>query len=433
MSTNKRFLNSVKRGTGEAYLLIMNNPDIDFSEEIIDVALINYAYDAQCEGSRGAYVYGLINLANTKNAIINKLIEAFDIIENDHYGLDQLYEILCLSALNGNEIAKKHIVERFEKDAENDCWEGETSILKLFKEDGLKLILEKKGKLYAKLGDDFYDDSYYYLVDNFQKENPLIDAIKQVELFSESNDYLKIYLEKYKANKSNENEPREKRNLDYTTISNKIRNGGYFFFDKSEISEDDVLKISDDFLKEKDKIMLENYLNFFSDIKFPKDYNFIFDILKNTQPDKSRLTENAIEALSFFKSNELREYAFQKLSEKKDFEIYTNLLIRNYEKGDYQILSKVIKPLRNQDKIHSFLCSYVDIFKKNKTKECKEPLEILYNKTTCGLHRIDIIEILNENGVLSDKIIEEIQYDCDEKIREIYFEIQEKGQLNKAI
>jgi hypothetical protein len=430
MSINKKFLNSVKRGTGEAYLLIMNNPNIDFSDEIIDGATTNYAYDAQCEGSRGAYIYGLINLANTKNAILNQLIEAFDIIENDHYGLDQLYEILCLCALNGNEIAKKHIVDRFEKDSENDFWEGETSILKLFNVDGLKLILEKKGKLYAKLGDDFDDDSYYYLIDNFQKENPLIDVIKQIELFSESNDYLKIYLEKYKANKSDENKPREKRSLDYLTISNKIRNGGYFFFDKSEISEDDVLKISDDFLKEKEKIMLENYLNFFSDIKFPKDYNFIFDILQNFQPDKSRLTENAIEALSFFKSNELREYALQKLSEKKDFEIYTNLLIRNYEKGDYQILSKVIKPLRNQDKIHSFLCSYIDIFKKNKTFECKEPLEILYNKTTCGLHRIDIIEILKENDVLSSRIIEEIQYDCDKKIREIYFEIQKKVQLN---
>jgi hypothetical protein len=132
MSINKKFLNSVKRGTGEAYLLIMNNPNIDFSDEIIDGATTNYAYDAQCEGSRGAYIYDLINLANTKNAIINQLIEAFDNIENDHYGLDQLYEILCLSALNGNEIAKKHIVERFEKDSENDFWEGETSILKLF-------------------------------------------------------------------------------------------------------------------------------------------------------------------------------------------------------------------------------------------------------------------------------------------------------------
>jgi len=52
----EKFLNSIKRGTGEAYLLLKNNPEIDFSDEIIYAVLNICAYDGQCEGDRAQYI-----------------------------------------------------------------------------------------------------------------------------------------------------------------------------------------------------------------------------------------------------------------------------------------------------------------------------------------------------------------------------------------
>jgi hypothetical protein len=47
----QRFKNSVKRGTGEANLIMQQNPDIDFSSDIIKASLTNYAYHGQSEGT----------------------------------------------------------------------------------------------------------------------------------------------------------------------------------------------------------------------------------------------------------------------------------------------------------------------------------------------------------------------------------------------
>lgn len=66
----RQFFNSLKRGTGEAYLIAKNNPTIDFSNYIIKGALQNYAYDGQSEGSRGEYIFDLISLSDKiKNKI----------------------------------------------------------------------------------------------------------------------------------------------------------------------------------------------------------------------------------------------------------------------------------------------------------------------------------------------------------------------------
>lgn len=48
----KAFLQSARLGMGRADVLATDNPDVDFSAAIIEVALKNFAYDRQAEGSR---------------------------------------------------------------------------------------------------------------------------------------------------------------------------------------------------------------------------------------------------------------------------------------------------------------------------------------------------------------------------------------------
>ena len=55
----RQFYNSLKRGTGEAYLLVRDNPNIDFSNYLIKGALNIYAYDGQSEGDRAKYIFDI--------------------------------------------------------------------------------------------------------------------------------------------------------------------------------------------------------------------------------------------------------------------------------------------------------------------------------------------------------------------------------------
>lgn len=65
----RQFLNSLERGTGEAYLIAKNNSDIDFSNQIIKGALNIFAYDGQCEGNRAQYIFDIISLSKQKSKI----------------------------------------------------------------------------------------------------------------------------------------------------------------------------------------------------------------------------------------------------------------------------------------------------------------------------------------------------------------------------
>ncbi|UZJ64669.1 hypothetical protein OKW96_20390 [Sphingobacterium sp. KU25419] len=95
------------------------------------------------------------------------------------------------------------------------------------------------------------------------------------------------------------------------------------------------------------------------------------------------------------------------------------ILISNYKKGDHKILTEIVANTNDEDEIESLAAIFTEIFKVNKTKKCKEPLEILYNKMNCGIHRNGIIEILIENRVLSKRIKKEMKFDSYLKTREL--------------
>jgi hypothetical protein len=65
----QQFRSSIKRGTGEAHLLMQHNPTTNFSAEIIKAALTPLSYDPQCEGSRATYLWELIKLSKQQDKI----------------------------------------------------------------------------------------------------------------------------------------------------------------------------------------------------------------------------------------------------------------------------------------------------------------------------------------------------------------------------
>jgi hypothetical protein len=48
---------------------VKDNPNIDFSNQIIKGALNIYAYDGQSEGNRAQYIFDIISISNQKDKI----------------------------------------------------------------------------------------------------------------------------------------------------------------------------------------------------------------------------------------------------------------------------------------------------------------------------------------------------------------------------
>ena len=152
----------------------------------------------------------------------------------------------------------------------------------------------------------------------------------------------------------------------------------------------------------------------------------ILEIAKKPNSRKNRRVEYACEALQHFKAIDIRQFALEKLNKTNIPADYLPLLIANYRKGDWKLLGSIAEKYKDEYIIHSLVWGYIDIYKTNKTKECKKPLEIIYGKLTCGRHRLDLLEILHENGVLSMKILKEMEYDSYDRVRELHKKIKAK-------
>lgn len=140
---------------------------------------------------------------------------------------------------------------------------------------------------------------------------------------------------------------------------------------------------------------------------------------KQKSTSKNRIVEYAINALKHLKSKEIRTFAMDKIQNSKNPIDYLEILVSNYKSGDFKLLSEIANKTKSEHKIEQLAGIYSDIFKAKKTKECKEPLEVLYNKMNCAIHRNGIVEILIENKVISDKISQEIKFDCDLDTRKL--------------
>lgn len=140
---------------------------------------------------------------------------------------------------------------------------------------------------------------------------------------------------------------------------------------------------------------------------------------KKRASSTDRINEYAIDSLKFLNSKRIREFALERISNARRPATFTDILVSNYQSGDYKLLNDIANKFKDEHIIENLARSYSDIFSSNKTIECKKPLEILYGKMNCGIHRNGIVKILIDNNVLSDTMREEIKYDSYLETREL--------------
>jgi len=419
----RKFFDSLKRGTGEAYLIARDNPTIDFSEFIIKGALINYAFDGQSEDSRAEYIYDLVSLSSKKDKIRKTIFQGLANERNDTWNLTHLFDLVKIYAYHGNLEAKQVIYDRFlHEPIEGSDWVGYSEILEIDGFEGLLYIAEKFGKWIEKHPDDWQDDS---IINHFQDDNPQINVYQELESAAKENRFIKIYLNNLiRTEESRKNHIRETPS--YTDLIDEVLNRTPFFpyKRKMELSDREVSEIAERLLVEKNKVRLEKLLDVFDCRKFPFDSEFILRLAKQRPDSRNRISEYATSALKFLSSDNIRQFALDKIPKSKRPERYIDILYSNYRSGDYQLLVEMARRFKNDYIIENLSSSYINIYETNKTPECKEPLEELYSKMNCGIHRCALIEVLIINNVLSDRIKGEIQYDSYLPTRELFNEKQ---------
>lgn len=418
----RQFLNSLKRGTGEAYLLVKNNPTIDFSNQIIKGALNIYAYDGQCEGNRAQYIFDIISLSKQKDKIRKAVLQGLATEQDNTWNLTHLFALAKLYAQQNDIEAKQAIYDRFlNPSIEYSDWVGAYEILELDGLNGMFYVAEKFGKYIEQNPDDVQDD---WIVRHFQDENKNIEVEKELKNASKKNKFIRIYLNNITQTRKRQEEyqaKRQKEKQDFTDILDEVLNSKprISLVRKRKLTDEEVNQVAKQLTQETNQSNIEKLLDIFDYYQFPYDSKTILDFAKQKRTNKNRIVENAIEALKHLKSKDIRDFAMDKIQNSKNPIAFLEILISNYKSGDFKLLSEIADKTNNEHKIEQLGGIYTDIFNANHTKECKQPLEILYNKMNCAIHRKGIVEILIENKVLSDKIKSEILFDCDLETRNL--------------
>lgn len=418
LEIKRQFLNSLKCGTGEAYLLMKRYPKIDFSNHIIKGVLKNYAYDAQCEGNRSQYIFELISLSQQQDKIRKAVLRGLATEQTDTWNLTHLFALAKLYAERGDAKMKEEIYSRFLKNPiEGSDWAGSSEILELDGLQGMIFIAEKYGKQLEQNPEDWQDDT---ILVHFQNENPDIKVYEELKKKARTNKYIRIYLKEIKRVQKSSEEHSVKRKQ-YGDILEDLYRTKYWglLFRIKKLNTEEVLKVAEVLVYETDKFKIERLLYVFNYHPFPLDKQIILDYASQKRSWKDKIAENAIDALRHLKDKSIREFALDKIQNSKNPIDYLPILMSNYKPGDYKLLSEIATQAKGEHKIEQLAIAYTDIYKANKTKECKKPLEILYGKMNCAIHRRNAIELLLENGVLSNKIRKEIQYDCDLDTRKL--------------
>ncbi|MDB5147217.1 MAG: hypothetical protein JWQ57_1237 [Mucilaginibacter sp.] len=415
----QKFKSAIRRGTGEAHLLLQSHPGIDFSGEIIKACIKNFSYDGQCEGSRGMYLFELINLSGKNDKIRKAILKGLLKPQKDTWTLTQLFDLAKMFAQQGDAEARQAIYDAFVHNPTwGSDWAGTSEIIELDGIEGLKFIAEEFGKRLEKDPEDWQDDD---LVNGFQKENPEVDVWAQLDISAEQNRFIKIYTDAVRGNIAKDRERVKPPQPIYKNIVEEalLRQSRAWFFNR-KLKRAELELIAQQLLIERKKSNIEKLLRIFTRHKFPLNQKILFDLACKDPARNRRIVILAIQALNLFKSKNIRRFALEQIAISKQPAFFVELLIENYKKGDHKLLNALIENSNKGIELEHLIIDIAKIYKVNKTHECQEPLEALYNKHTCGMCRKDIVEILKENNVLSERIKNEIRFDCNEGTRKLY-------------
>lgn len=430
----EQFFKSLVRGTGEACLLMQRHPHIDFSALILKGAIRNYALDQQAEGSRAHYIYQLVKKSRQRQQLTKRILDKLKSEKKDDHGLHQLSDLAVFFHKEGNHEALKSLYRRIEKNNlpgyEAAC---ESQLVEIDGMQGMLKVAEVKGK-WLMSDEGHYEDSWR--ADELQRKNKSINVYAELEKAGKENEFIAAYYRAIIAHKWKKLKRRKTRiKFSYEDVMQAMQDKRFRYISKpraDDLTEMEVRQLADEFLSEKNMAKKVNFLRFFRNRKFPYGIEPILKIAQGRVLHKNRALEHACESLRYFTDERIRNLALHKIKATKYPSIYLNLLVSNYNEGDDILLKELVDGATNFDAVHSLVYGFIEIYEANPTPACKTPLEAIYDRMNCGLHRLDILNILHQNGVLSIKIFKEIRYDCNEDIRALYRKIKKQKLSNTS-
>lgn len=393
----RNFIKNVKRGLGGAFIELSNaiNKE-EYKESLVYCITHDCTYDFIYEGSKGDYIYRLINLYEEKSYFIDLVKKTLLTIKSYSNLHEQLLDILMEDYYNGNKDIQLFFEDYYSHFTNNGRW--------------TKNKINSFNYLSIKMSQLFGIRKVKDIVADWKKLN--INIENHWFGYHVSKKYKKYNLVNIESISKNDNQ----YNHTFEELIELIKNKDNVYCFGCFSTEEEHKKCMEYLIESKEqniiKKILENYQTEY--IKRAIDIEVLFSLIDKFD---EVINEEVYNTLAYYKDERVAKLALE-LANTKYYKIAIHMLMTNYKKEYKDIIVSLYKKVKFSFNSYESLTSAVIDFMMNKKKDMPdEILYITYYNDFCAFNREYIVKCMNKKNLLTDSIKEELYYDSDYELR----------------
>lgn len=436
------FSKAIRKGLGRIIPYLQTHDAQPFIDTIMYACLHNTAYDPQCEGSRAAYLFEIIQLTGQEAFFMERITKQLYTTEAQD-DLVQLFELTRRFAQTTFPEARQTLYQRFEQFVEHREMESEIgdpfhrAVVFLF--SGELMVLDGlDGFVWIAdcLGSKILRDQAY-LVDECvlsEAQEQFGESVVSVLLsqLTPTSQNIAAYATAIDKNleRIRESPSRTKDARDYQSLKTKLLSweGNIprsipMIWGKKHATDQELIEAANDMLNITDPPLLTAYLRIFSWRQFPLDHVILMQL---AQTEDKEIAAAALQALSNITHPDIRNLGIELLSARKHIDVAIELLTNNLAAGDLEIVYQALDSIDTSEDWHDAGFAFERLIQSNPTPEAQEILIMLYENTPCSYCRRYFIEEMAKSLTLPEWILSEARFDSDYDTRAFCLKLTEE-------
>jgi len=413
------FAKMLELGLGRAVLYAREHDMTPFRDMILNACLHCQSYDAQLDGTRGAYMFEIIN--STPDVVFYRegiLAGLAALTVDDSYDVPQRYHLTGLFAAEGDAEARQAMYDKFSAQPALEEYAGIYEIVQLDNVDGLKFVAARVGAELA-AEEDWYvaRRGFNQLKEQIGEEAANVTFAK---MFAEPTTHAFAELIAAQQKSDNIYHP-PVPTLTYAELKALIEqgksvNGEAVQWSKSA-SLEELTIAAHDLLSESDPKRLEKYLRIFLYTPFPLEPTLLFPL---TEHDNERIWNRTITVLKKVSHPAVRQFALDNIAQNYRIGRMVDLVVmNNYQAGDWAFLETLIERVyQDAYECHGLGLTIEQLFEVHPSDEAERSLLNMYESGPCGRCRAAFVCDLRTLGKLPDWMRDECHHDFYSDTRE---------------
>ncbi|MEO8027728.1 MAG: hypothetical protein ABI823_14695 [Bryobacteraceae bacterium] len=391
----------------------------EFRDVILDACLHCYSYDVQFEGTRGSYMYELVERLPDKEFYFDQVLQSLR-NDGDDWDVAQRFHFAACMASDNREGAKRAMYDAFDPGPKQG-WHIAIEFLDLDGLKGLIFAAEKLGHLLV-VGSDEIDPGWL-LSRSFEAfgEQPTWDALVEVGQGNPAVEAFRIFAwnrHQAEADAGGQCRPAG-ASMTYEELLSQPSNRPFVYRnwgEKASVAE--LERSARGLMAATDSKQQFVHLQIFAERQFPFGAG---PILQLTGCEENRVDFAAVRALKHLVDPAVRAFALRMMetgANRRGEAI--DLIAKNFEPGDHAIALKWFVTEEDPYHRHSLGMDLVDFWKSHPDPETEIPmLNALYEKGPCSFCRERAVRNLLERNALTDELRAECAWDANDEIREL--------------